>query len=117
MKKQRELYLKKMINNCFEYKEYNLDDFTKIVKHIFPIFGTLEVEIIKDEDGYNLKYIDKDIYFLEDKEIDMSTSVLNLSLNNEGVIDVIEHSYQIFTPANKNEVMFCASIIGKKIIL
>lgn len=117
MKKQRELYLKEMINNCLEYKEYNLDDFTKIVKHIFPIFGILEVEIIKSEDEYNLKYIDKDIYFLEDKEVDMSTGVLNLSLNNEGVIEVVEHNYQIFTPANKNEAMFCASIIGKKIIL
>ena len=47
----------------------------------------------------------------------------NISLENRkkliltGVIEVIEHSYQIFTPANKNEVMFCASIIGKKIIL
>lgn len=116
-----------LLDDMFEYREYDLDEFTKLVSGNFPVFGYLEVYLKEEEGGYKLEYTDRDISKIvvpnsdgeetEEREIDMSTRVLTLNLNENGVIKTIDHSYHLFTPANKREVVFCMYLINKKIIL
>jgi hypothetical protein len=100
----------------------NVLEFTEIVKKTFLIFGELDLEIKKVEGGHKLIYLDKHIVHLDEeidgipnRELDVTTSVLNLKLNKEGIIQIIDHNYLILTPANKKEVAFCSAIIGDKI--
>ena len=111
-----------IVKKCFEPQEYNLREFTEIVENTFAIFGELVLEIKKVEGGYKLIYLDKHIVHLDEEidgiptgELDMTTSVLNLKLNEKGEIQIIDHNYLILTPANKKEVAFCSAIIGDKI--
>ena len=124
-KKNRLEEVKKILKEAFEYQEYTIDELNRIVGIVFPIFGELKINKEEIGNGYIIKYIDYDVCYIDklengtqiNKEIDMSSTVLNLELDTEGNIKIVNHNYQIFTPANKLEVLFTASLIGKKIIM
>lgn len=117
--------IKEILNSSYNNKEYTIDEFTDMVKHIFPVFGEIELDIKKIEGGYVIDYTDKDIVSIDNqlediikkKKIDMSSKIIKLNTDENGVIKIIDSNYALFTPANKREVLFCASIINHRIIL
>lgn len=112
----------------FKDLETDLDGLRDMIRGALPVFGTLETEITEKEDGGKyIRFIDRDeAQFilvgegvdpeeLEDVDTDMSCIVIGLHVSKENKITIIEHTMQLFTPANKNSVLLCASLIGKKI--
>lgn len=107
-------------------------DFTGLCEMIngaLPVFGMLAVKVEDMEDGdKRITFIDKDDADfvitgegvsqeeLDDLDTDMTTTVVTLYLDKEDKISIVDHSMNLFTPANKNHVLFLASLIGKKVL-
>jgi hypothetical protein len=113
----------------FKDLETDLDGLKDMIRGALPVFGTLETEITEKEDGGKyIRFIDRDeAQFvivgegvsqedLNDLDTDMSCVVIGLHLDEENKITIVEHTMKIFTRANKNSVLLCASLIGKKIL-
>lgn len=103
----------------------NFEAFKESMIHALPIFGELEVDIIPNEDGTKTVIffdVDEAQFVLApegvtmgDVDTRMTTRALTLHLDEEDVITIVEHGFNIFTPANKDKVLLFASFIGKKI--
>ena len=124
----RKEFFKAIKDSFFEEKVTEFEAFKIMVKAALPVFGTLETNIEEHEDGKKtIQFIDRDeadIVVGEneldtyDLNTDMSTFVMQLTLDDKGIVETVEHGIQgLFTPANKDKVLLLASFIGKRIIL
>lgn len=122
----RKEFFNKVKNEYYETQSISLENFCKTYKKVAPIFGELEVKTEKLEDGeIKLIFIDKDEYDfavnsngeIKNNYIDMSSVSMVLYLDKNGVVKTVENSITIFTPANKDLVLFCGSLIEKRINL
>lgn len=111
-------------NGYYELQTASLESFCEMYKFVAPIFGKLEVEIEKLEDGTSkLTFIDRDIYDFRinsngekvEEPVDMSSVSMVLYLDADGIVKTVEHGISIFTPANKDLVLFYGGLIEKRI--
>ena len=110
----------------YEKQKINIDEFCKMYSSVTPIFGVLKTEIEKLEDNTTkITFIDEDIcdYCINskgeevDEVIDMSSIAMVMYLDENNIINAVQHGMSMFTPANKDLALFCGSLIGKKINL
>lgn len=124
----RDEFFHAIAKDFFKDLTTDFDGLKSMIQGALPVFGELETEIEDKEDGgKKITFIDRDeaqIVMvgegvdpedLDDIDTDMSTTVATLHLNKEDRISIVEHSMHMFTPANKNNVLFLASLIGKKV--
>lgn len=126
MEMERKEFFEAIKDSFFEEKSVDFEGFKSMIRGAMPVFGTLGVEV-KDEgeDEKIITFIDNDeadmIMGSEEVNInevntDMSTVLMELSLNSDGVIKTVSHGIGgFFTPTNKEQVLLLASLIGKKI--
>lgn len=93
-------------DNYYENQETTLAEFCEMYNYIAPIFGTLKTETEKSNNSTKIIFIDED---------DTSTVSMIMYLDKDNIIKTIEHGLSIFTPANKDLILFYGSLIGKKI--
>ncbi|MED2737584.1 hypothetical protein [Bacillus toyonensis] len=125
MEMERKDFFNAIRDSFFEELSVDLDSFKGMIQGAMPIFGSLESITEDNEDGgKTITFIDKhkaDIIIgnketdIDDVDTDMSTIVMQLTLNENGVIGTVSHSMGLFTRANKDQVLLLASFIGKKI--
>lgn len=125
MEMERKDFFNAIKDGFFEELSVDLNSFKGMIQGAMPIFGTLETNIENNEDGgKTITFIDNhkaDIIIgnteanIDDVDTDMSTTVMQLTLNGNGVIGTVSHSMRLFTRANKEQVLLLASFIGKKI--
>lgn len=125
MKLDRKAFFEQIKDGFFNDLSADFESFKSMISAAAPVFGRLETEIKEKEDGgKTVTFIDVDEADMvlapegvEEDEIDtdMSTIVMTIHLNEDNVIKIVEHSFGIFTPANKDQVLLYASLIGKKI--
>lgn len=110
----------------YKEQEVTLTEFCKMYSSVTPIFGVLKTEIEKLEDNTTkITFIDEDIcdYCINskgeevDEVIDMSSISMVMYLDENNIINAVQHGMSMFTPANKDLALFCGSLIGKKIKL
>lgn len=91
-------------------------EFCKYLKK-FTHSGEVEVKVIQtNNDYYYLSVVDYDPP-QDDQEFDMSVDMLFLTVNKKtNVINSIENYFNLITPANKNELIMTANLIGFKIL-
>lgn len=94
-------------DNYYKNQEITFTELYEMYKCIAPIFGTLRTEIEKSNDNTKIIFVDDDS--------DISTVSMTLYLNKKNIIEAVEHGLSIFTPANKDLILFYGSLIGKKI--
>lgn len=123
----RKDFFKAVANDYFESRTVQFDGFTEMIKGVMPVFGELKTEIT-EQDGSRKKtivFVDIDEadavfapagYTPSKEDLDMSTVLLKLTINTDGVIEIVEHGLGIFTPANKDLILFFGSLIGKIIL-
>jgi septum formation inhibitor-activating ATPase MinD len=122
----RKEFFKAIAEGYFEDLTTDLQGMKDMISSAVPVFGTLEVEIEdKDTGGKKLTFIDRDDADLvlapegidtDEVDTDMTTTIITIHLDEHDVIRIVEHGFNIFTPANKNFVLLYASLIGKKIL-
>ena len=119
-------FLNEIRDGYYELQTATLENFCQMFKKVHPIFGEQKTKIEKIEDGSTkISFIDEDIYDscidAKGEEInevvDMSTVALTLYINEDNVVNTIEHGLSIFTPANKDLILFYGSLVGKRIEL
>jgi hypothetical protein len=124
MTMDREDFFNAIKDDFFKELTMNIEDFKATLPGVIPIFGELETEILEKARGKAIRFIDRDDaqivlapegIDLDEVDTDMSTVALVVHLDKDDIITMVEHSFGIFTPANKSEVLFYASLIGKKI--
>jgi hypothetical protein len=119
----RNEFFHEIAKSFFKDLTTDLDGLKDMIRGALPVFGTLETEITEKEDGEKyIRFIDKhEAQFViapegvdtDDVDTDMSSVVIGLHLDKDGKIGVVEHNMHMFTRANKNSVLLCASLIGK----
>ena len=98
----------------YEKQKIDIDEFCDMYSSISPIFGILKTEIEKLEDNTTkITFIDEEI----NEVIDISSISMVIYLDEKNIVKAVEHGISIFTPANKDLVLFYGSLIGKKINL
>lgn len=101
----------------YEKQETTLEEFCEMYRYIIPIGGILKTKVeLLEEDNTTTKitFIDEDI---DNDNNDMSGISMIIYLDENNIIKTIEHGLSIFTPANKDLVLFYGSLIGKEIKL
>jgi len=99
-------------DSYFEEKTIELEELKKNLKEVMPVEGYVDSEMIA-KDGV-MTFVFKD-YYNEDKW-DVADFLCKLSINSEGIIQVVEHDMPPFyNKKNKNIVLFLASLVGKKL--
>jgi hypothetical protein len=88
----------------------------------YPIFGDMQIHVTHEADGgYKIRVVDHEVgaYNITegkyDETEDMSCTVVIMNTDKAGKITVIQHGYNLFTPANKQHVIHTAHFIGKTI--
>jgi len=129
MNPQKQEFLKHIQDDFFEDLRIGMEGLKDFVKKAFICFGTLEV---KDEgldaDGDRvLRFIDndsaamvvslkgEDIPELSEEDLDMSSTLCKIYIDTKGVICGIDHGFNYFTTANKENILMAAFMIGKKV--
>lgn len=118
-------FFKFLLNDFFEERTCSIKDLTNTIEMIMPVFGSIDVKVEEKEYGEkSVTFIDKDESMaviapkgveIPDEMLDMSTTILRLTVDKENKITIVEHGLNIFTPANKEIGVFQLSLIGKKI--
>ncbi|QST02555.1 hypothetical protein IMZ31_24200 (plasmid) [Pontibacillus sp. ALD_SL1] len=121
----REQFFEAIKDGFFKEQKADLEGFKQMVKGALPVFGTLETTITDLSDGKTITFIDRseaDMIYApegvdaEDVNTDMSSVIMELNVDTEGVIKTVSHGIQgLFTPSNKESVLLLASLVGKKI--
>lgn len=96
-----------MKDNYYKNQETTLAELCEMYNYIAPIFGTLRTEIEKSNGNTKIIFVDDDD--------GVSTVSMTLYLDRKNIIEAVEHGLSIFTPANKDLILFYGSLIGKKI--
>jgi hypothetical protein len=123
---KRRDFFEKIKEDYFNDLTCEFKDFKEMVCGVMPVFGVLEVEynrisdhekviIFKDIDEA-MFVIGPDGYDVTLEDLDMSGQVMKITMDGENVIHLVEHGVRMFTPANKDTVLFLGSIIGKKLL-
>jgi hypothetical protein len=123
--KRREFF-QKIKEDYFKDLTCEFKDFKEMVCGIMPVFGTLEIEYNRVSDHEKI-IIFKDIaeamfvigpegHDVTLEDLDMSGQIMKITMDGENVIHLVEHGIRMFTPANKDTVLFLGSIIGKKLL-
>lgn len=96
--------------------------FEEYKKHLapYPVFGEMHLSVGKEKEGYKIVVSDREVYtFIDEKgskqKENMSTRIITMYTNKEGVIHFIEHGFDFFTKTNKELVIHTAMFIGKQI--
>lgn len=118
-------FYEQILNTFFDELTCDFNDLKSMIKRIIPIFGELKTNIIEEDNDIKIEFIDKynaDIYFasdnyeLSEEDMDMTSIALILYVDKiEKRIRAVDHNMDIFTPANKESVLFLTSIINKKV--
>lgn len=101
-----------------ELKEY-------FTTYIPPFFGECLLEIEEQENRYKVKVLDREKDQLvnnegEVVEEDYQSTTCSATLyvdKKSHLITFIEHGYNAFTKANKNQVMYLCDLVGKELII
>lgn len=122
---KRSEFFEAIKDDFFNERTADFESFKSMVNGAMPVFGTLETTLEDNENGKIITFIDNDKADLvisdadinvDEVETDMSTILMKLTLNKDGVIETVSHGiHGLFTPANKEKVLLLASFIGKKI--
>jgi hypothetical protein len=125
----RREFFQKIKEDYFNDLTCEFKDFKEMVCGVMPVFGVLEIEYVRVSDHEKViifKDIDEAMFVigpegsnvtLEDLEdLDMSGQIMKITMDGENVIHLVEHGVRMFTPANKDTVLFLGSIIGKKLL-
>jgi hypothetical protein len=122
---ERKIFFNKIKEDFFEKLECSFEGFKDMVCGAMPVFGKLETDIIELQTGKIIIFRDIDHamftiapegYEPTEEDLDMSGTIMTLTLDTENEIKTVEHGVRLFTPANKEAVLFLSSIIGKRII-
>jgi hypothetical protein len=123
--KRREFF-EKIKEDYFNGLTCEFKDFKEMVCGVMPVFGVLEVEYNRISDHEKViifKDIDEAMFVIGPegcdvtlKDLDMSGQIIKITMDGENVIHLVEHGVRMFTPANKDTVLFLGSIIGKKLL-
>ena len=123
---ERRIFFEQIKNSYFENLSSDFKEFKDTICAVMPVFGTVEIEYIRISE-YEKIMIFKDIgeamfvvgpegYDVTLEDLDMSGMILKITMDGENVIHLVEHGIRMFTPANKDIVLFLGSIIGKKLL-
>ncbi len=89
----------------FEELTSDFEGFKEMVSGVLPVFGTLETFVDTEEGETVISFFDNDEEGL--------TAILVLLLGEKNEIVAVEHKMELFTQANKEIVLFAASLVGK----
>jgi len=82
--------------------------------------GEMKLEVEPYKTGYKIKVIDscEYSYELDGDSIDSGCDciIVTLYVDEKGFINVIDNGFGLFTKANKNRVIYIASLIGTELI-
>lgn len=126
MELKKQEFLKQIATDFFDVLTIEMEGLKDFVSRAFICFGTIEVKDEGlDEDGDRvLRFIDNDSADmvcapegtdLSKVDTDMSSTLCKLYIDAKGVICGIDHGFKYFTPANKENVLMAAFMIGKKV--
>jgi hypothetical protein len=126
MSPEKQAFLKSVQDDFFKDLRIDLDGLKDYASRAFTAFGTVEVKDEGvDEDGLiALRFIDNDTADMafapegvevSEEQMDMSTTLCTLYLDKTGLICGVSHGFKYFTPANKENVLMAAFLIGKKV--
>lgn len=121
---ERKIFFERIRDDYFSKLECNFEGLKEMISGAMPVFGMLETDIIPLKNRKMIVF--KDIhhamfsiapegYEVTEEDTDMSGTILSLTLNNDNIIDLVDHGIKMFTPANKETVLFLGGLIGKKI--
>lgn len=120
-------FFERVAKDYFDDFTMNINDLSETIKSVAPIFGKLEVNIEELENGNKrVGFIDKDVADVvisskseevDEKELDMSTRVLALTIDSNNSVKTVEHGISFLTPANKELILFFGCLINKKLEL
>ncbi|AET68742.1 hypothetical protein Desor_3238 [Desulfosporosinus orientis DSM 765] len=97
---------------CFEDSTIKLDEMKKILADIMPVEGYVDSEIFEEDGAMN--FVLKD-YYNEDKR-DVADFLCQLTINSEGIIQVVKHDIpQFINYKNQKIMLFFSSLVGKKL--
>jgi hypothetical protein len=123
--KRREFF-EKIKEDYFNDLTCEFKDFKEMVCGVLPVFGVLEIEYNRVSDHEKIiifKDVDEAMFVIGPEgydvtleDLDMSGQVMKITMDGENVIHLVEHGVRMFTPANKDTVLFLGSIIGKKLL-
>ena len=105
-------FIQKVNESYFEVLTIKLDKLKKILKEVMPVEGYVDAEMI-EEDGV-MTCILKDYY--NENKWDVADFLCKLSINSDGIIQVVEHDMPSYVnDKNKEIVLFLSSLVGKKL--
>ncbi|GAB6556258.1 hypothetical protein bcgnr5378_28310 [Bacillus cereus] len=112
-------------NDFFTDLTADFEGLKSMISSAMPVFGTLETKIKEEENGHKvIKFIDVDEAQMviapkgvdvSDVDTNMTSTIMTLHLDENGIINAVEHGFGLFTPTNKKHVLLLAGLIGKKI--
>src|SRR5437763_6012822 len=122
----REDFFNAIKDSFFENASTYMNGLQSMVQGAMPVFRTLVVETVNKVRGKVITFVDIDFADLvmtpegvepEDVNKDMTTVLMTLHVDEHGIIHVVsQHGMNMFTPANKLQTLFLASLVGKKIL-
>ena len=121
---ERKIFFNKIREGYFEKLKCDFEQFKDMVCGAMPVFGRLETDIIELKSGKMIVFRDIDYamfsigpvgYEPTEEDLDMSGTIMTLTLNTKNEILLVEHRIKLFTTANKESVLFLGSLIGKTI--
>lgn len=102
----------KIKTSCFEDLEIKLAEMKKILEEILPAEGYVDSEIFAEDGSMNFVFKD---YYNEDKW-DVADFLCQLTINSEGIIQVVKHDIPPFiNDKNQKIMLFFSSLVGKKL--
>ena len=131
----KENLLKKIQSNFFNNNvEYTVEELGQELQVFAQVFGELNANILENETlihsevATTIKYIDNDYvtegFNTETKRIEklknpinMSVTIMEVNLDNNGNILSVENGDSFLTKDNKELTFFSNSLIGKKVIV
>ncbi|WP_336770468.1 hypothetical protein [Bacillus bombysepticus] len=121
----RNLFFETIRDGFFANLSTDFKGLESMIGTAMPVFGTLETKIKEEANGHKvITFIDVDEaqlviapkgFDVSEVDTNMTTTLLTLHVNENGIIDTVEHGFGLFTPTNKKHVLFVASLIGKTI--
>jgi len=105
-------FIQKIKDGYFEELTVELEELKKMLKEVMPVEGYVDSEMF-EEDGV-ITFVLKD-YYNEDKW-DVADLLCKLTVNSEGIIQVVEHDLpQFFNNKNKKIILFLSGLVGKRL--
>ena len=105
-------FVQKVKDSYFEESTIELEELKKMLKEVMPVEGYVDSEMFIEDEV--MTFVLKD-YFNEDKW-DVADLLCKLTINSEGIIQVVEHDMPpFFNDINKKIILFLSGLVGKKL--